>query len=125
MRRRLEYDQDLQNKLKGFNRILVQEGINGQAYDISKPSDPVTPKKRGDDKSGGRKNDKCSAGALCPTNQKPICPYPLHKEKRLRHLSKDCRDCPRDMKDKWSDEIHTPKKDAVKSTTYDVTDGEE
>lgn len=124
MRRRLEYGQDLEKKLKGIIKTLIQEEIKRQAYAISKACDPLTSRKGDHDKIGGRNNYKPPGGASRPTKQKPICLYPPHKGKGLHHLLKDCPDCPLHMNDKLFEEMRAPKKDALKRTTSDVTYGE-
>jgi len=46
-----------------------------------------------------------------------VCPYPPHKEKGFRHYLKDCKDCPKEQKDKLFEELRSNKNNGVKRTS--------
>ncbi|CAN8061403.1 unnamed protein product [Agarophyton chilense] len=110
MRKRLEYDESLESSIRAFIKILTQEAINCQAYAVSKCSESGPQRKQQKDSQVPITKSKSS-------NQKPICPYPPHKEKGQRHFLKDCRDCPKEEKDKLFEELRSVKKEGVKRTT--------
>ncbi|CAN8076723.1 unnamed protein product [Agarophyton chilense] len=110
MRKRLEYDESLESSVRAFIKILTQEAINCQAYAVSKGSESGPQRKQQKDSQVPITKSKSS-------NQKPICPYPPHKEKGQRHFLKDCRDCPKEEKDKLFEELRSVKKEGVKRTT--------
>lgn len=112
MRERTEFDAALEESVKAFIKVLIQETVNCQTYGATKatevPKDTPKPTGNGTDPSP----------TPTPTRkQKPVCPYPPHKAKGLRHFLKDCRDCPKDQKDKLFEEFRASKKDTVKRTT--------
>lgn len=108
MRERLDFDESLEKNVKFFSKILAQEAINCQAYTANKPSEPASTRRR-------TKETDNAAPKSGPPKQKPICPYRPHKEKGLRYFLKDCRDCPKEQKDKLFEELRS-KKGTVKRT---------
>lgn len=89
MRERLDYDESLEKSVKAFIKILIKEAVNCQAYAVAKSAEPAPSKKRD---SGTKKTGSPSNSGSQPNKQKPVCPYPPHKEKGFRHYLKDCRD---------------------------------
>lgn len=104
MRKRLDYDENLEKSLKLFGKMLTQEGSAKTSESSSK-----TPRRA--QKKGHSPSSPSTPGA----QKKPICPYPPHKDKGFRHYLKDCKDCPSDVKDKLFEELRC-KKDFIKRT---------
>lgn len=112
MRERLDYDENLEKNVKVFIKQLTQEAINCQAYTANKASESSSARKQ--EKNSG---SSTSSSSTKLAKQKPVWPYPPHKEKGLRHYLKDCRDCPKDKKNKLFEELRSKKKEGVKRTT--------
>lgn len=116
MRERLDYDESLEKSVKLFIKVLTQEAINCQAYGTTKQADTVSLKKKERDQESSRGSGSAKGGSTSTQSksQKPVCLFPPHKEKGLRHYLKDCRDCPKDMKDKLFEDMRATKKDGIK-----------
>ena len=121
MRRRVSYDENLEKNLKRFITTLSREAVNCQVYGIDK-KDP--PKKTPGNKSGNekdpskrtnRKKDVPKSDAS--TKKKPLCLWEEHKKKGIRHYLRNCRECPKDVKDRLFEEHRARKKDGAKRTT--------
>lgn len=116
MERRLDYDEKLAANLKGFIKIACKEAVSCQTYVTSKRHKDTVPPLHTNADTG---ND----GAPKPSRKAPVCLWPPHKEKDLRHFLRDCRNCPEDekrallKKNREEREKKNDASDALKKTT--------
>lgn len=80
MSERMDYDESLKTNVKSFIKVLIRETMNCQANTASKPTEPSSSHMRG--KDANHEVTKTN-----PAKQKPICPYPPHKEKGFPQFS--------------------------------------
>ena len=100
LRRRVEFDKSLEENVKKFIRVLVQEAVNCEVYGhesvekVPKKSNPTRPpSSRGNKGDGkGTSSDMPATG----TKKLPICIWPKHKEQGVRHYLRDCKDFPKE-----------------------------
>lgn len=111
IRKRLAYNELLEKSAKVFIEVVAQETISSQSYGAIKSiGHPQNPRKNaglGSGKDVKRRDPSASSSKM------PVCPYPLHKAEDLRHLLKDCHDCPRKQKDKLFETLCGPKNDKI------------
>lgn len=89
---RIDYDKALTKSVKVFVKVIRNEAAFCQAYAPEKSADNKNPTFT--DTEGSSSSDK---GKLTDNKEQlPVCFYPAHKEKGLRHLLRDCRSCPED-----------------------------
>ena len=121
LRRRVEFDKSLEENVKKFIRVLVQEAVNCEVYGhesvekVPKKSNPMRqPSSRVN--KGDRKGTSSDMQA---TGRKtlPICIWPKHKEQGVRHYLRDCKDCPKYEKDKLFDDLWKRKTGGIKRTS--------
>ena len=106
--------------MKKFIRVLVQEAVNCEVYGhesfekVPKKSNPTRPpSSRGNKGEGkGTRSDMPATGR----KKLPICIWPKHKEQGVRHHLRDCKDCPKDEKDKLFDDLRKSKAGGIKRT---------
>lgn len=115
MRKRLEYDESLEKKVRNFIKVLRQEAINCQAYGSTKVVEAAITKNRGSTKDGTASID--SPNSSSSAKKKPICLYPPHREKGFRPYLKDCKECPNEQKEKLFEDFRAQKKGEIKRTS--------
>ena len=125
MRKRVEFDTSLEKSVKGFIKLLTQEAINCQAYGGGKSNDSGSngrggrtdiTRQYGDENSTTTAPPTPKGSTKTPKKLTPVCLWPPHKEKGLRHYLKDCRECPKEEKDKLFDKLRAGKKETVRRT---------
>jgi len=108
MQERIDFDIRLQSNVKLFIKTLVKEAISCQAYNTEKKMNPITASSASGSNPKGR--NRRSEGQQ---TQLPLCLFPPHKEKGLRHYIRDCRACTKEQQDKLLSE-HRAKGKAAK-----------
>lgn len=85
IRERTEYDASLEDSVKAFIMVLIQEEVNCQTYGATKTVDTIVPLPSGriTPIRFDTVTDTPSSSAPKP---KPICTFPPHKAKSLRHF---------------------------------------
>lgn len=132
MIRRVQYDDSLEKNVKKFISALIREAINCHTYAVTEKNavDSMTREK-------GQKSGKSSKGTggnqdKARKEQKdketPLCLWEEHKKKGIRHLLRNCKDCPKDEKDRLFNDLRTEKKttgSAAKraAAKFNATDG--
>lgn len=111
MRKRLPCNESLEKSVRLFIKILIKETINCQLYAATMFSEPMPIKKL------EQVHVKPIGSATLPGSQAKeqplVYPYPLHKNRELRHYLERSRSCPRDQKNRLFEELRAQKKDTV------------
>ena len=122
MRKLISYDKSLDNPLKSFIAVLSREAVSCQAYVIEAKDFSKTPTspKSGNDKDENKRNKRESrpSKTYLLTRRPPLCLWEEHSRNGIRHYLRNCKDCPKDVKDRLFEEHWTKKKDGAKRTTY-------
>lgn len=107
MSERIEYGESLLKFAKRCIKVLTQELFNCPIYAVLKPKAPQ------DTKLTSKDNVK-------PI---PVSIYPPHKERGLHPLRNNCRNCPKNKKDKLLEELcHEMNKDVKRTTEISLHD---
>ena len=94
---------DLRKNFQGFLKHATRLSEAFQLLDNGKPSSQSSPssKPHKQGRSGNRqKEHENKKTQTKSTRSLPICLYGPHKERGLRHLLRDCRECPEEEKEK-------------------------
>lgn len=100
---------------------MTKEAVNCQAYGHTKQIETPKTTSRGH-KDRPKGDHSASKPSSSSTKMKPICPFPPHKAKGLRHYLKDCRECPDDQKDKLFEEMGEQRNKGIKRTSAKRTE---
>ena len=94
---RIEFDKTVKKDVKAFVKLTRTEAISCQTYASAstRPAD-------GSNDESDKKNRGAEKNGRQPKEEKktklPICLYPPHQRKGVRHRLHDCRACPEDEK---------------------------
>lgn len=127
IRKRVSYDEGLEKDLKKFISALSREAINCQVYgaDTKAPSTKPGPSMSTSNKSKSRgtNRDNEAPKSEGKTKKLPLCLWEEHSAKGIRHYLRDCKECPKETKDKLFDEHRSKKGNGAKRTTdaHDTT----
>ena len=116
MRRRISYDESLEKNLKKFIKILSREAVNCQVYGVESKDPPKKPTgtKSGNSKGKGTEGGKDSKKSDSQSNKTPLCLWEEHSKKGIRHYLRNCRECPKEVKDRLFEEHRRMKKEGAK-----------
>lgn len=92
MERRIDFDPSIRQDVKAFVRVLCTEAASCQTYTNTSRQSTITQNNSNrDDKKGSSSG---SASSAAGSKRLPICLWPDHKKKGLRHRIMDCQQCP-------------------------------
>lgn len=94
MKERIEYDPKIEKDMNTFVKELCAEAKACQKYGQNRPT--TAPRERNKESGSPSSND--SSSSTPREANAPVCPYPPHKAKVLRHRIMDCRNFPGDEK---------------------------
>ena len=121
MRRRLSYDEVLEKNLKKFIKVLSREAINCQIYGVESKESTRKPSnsKPGNGKGFSKEIETGKRKAKPDTISKeaPLCLWEHHNKKGIRHYLRNCKECPKEIKDRLFEEHRSKKNDGAKRAT--------
>lgn len=124
MRKRISFDEQLAKNVKKFITTLIKEAGNCQIYNVDTKEAPEstasTTKQKGNNKPSKQNNNRTNArnkSSDKPQEPPPLCLWEEHSKKGIRHLLRNCNDCPKEVKDKLFEEKRNSKKEDVKRAT--------
>lgn len=93
MSERIEFVKALKKDVKAFVKIIRKKAISCQTYAPNKVSASGKTSVSLQYKSEKPKTSEKKKPQL------PVCLFPPHAERELRHLHRDCKSCPEDQND--------------------------
>ena len=101
--------------------MLSREAENCQTYtaEVSDPPKARPPSNSRRDKSASKTigTSKGVTNVASPSNKLPLCLWEEHSSKGIRHYLRNCKECPKDVKDRLFEAHRSKNKGSAKRTT--------
>lgn len=112
MQKRVKYEPELEKNVKRYIKLLRSEAKACQSYgQTTRTPSPGKGTKVNQNKPAKGADSSDQKREIKEPKQDPICLYPPHKEKGVRHKLKDCRACPEEEKNNLFDNFRKERKE--------------